>query len=143
MKAQLEPGLKLTKTLLPCLRSAFTRGAFVDAADNRGRAFLFERLENPAVFIEVIHTAPDKIRGNHVHQNCVETLNVVSGKLVFYQLCDCPEKHVLEQVMKSGDTVVTQKGVPHALQTLEETEIVVFFDKDPRKDRDRVQILAF
>jgi quercetin dioxygenase-like cupin family protein len=143
MTAQLEPGLILTDIQLSCVRATFTRNDFTDAEDDRGQAFLFERLNKPAIFIEVIHTLSGKIRGNHVHKNCDEALNVVSGKLALYLLCDCRDKHVFKRIMKKGDTVVTHKGVPHALQALEETEIVVLFDKDPREDRDRVQILTF
>lgn len=143
MTAQLEPNLLLTNIQLSCIQATFSKDAFVDAKDDRGRVFLFDQLNKPAIFIEAIHTLPNKIRGNHVHQNCDETLNVVSGKLALYLLCNCPRKHVFKRIMKNGDTVITPKGVPHALQALEKTEIVVLFDKDPRHDRKRVQILAF
>lgn len=143
MTVQLEPGLTLTKVQPPCVRATFIRNNFTDSEDDRGKAFLFERLNEPAVFIEVIHTLSGKIRGNHVHQNCDETLNVACGKLALYLLCNCADKHVFKRIMRRGDSVITHKGVLHALQALEETEIVVLFDKDPREDRDRVQILAF
>ncbi len=143
MIAELESGFTLVANQPPCINATFTRESFTNAEDDRGQAFLFERTQEPAVFVEVIHTLPEKIRGNHVHQNCDETLNVVSGKLALYLLCNCNDKHVLRRTMEKGDTVTTHKGTPHALQALEETEIVVLFDKDPRKDRDRVQIVNF
>jgi len=143
MTVQLESGLTPTDIQLSCVSATFTRNSFTDTEDDRGQAFLFERFNNPATFIEVIHTLPGKIRGNHVHQNCDETLNVVKGEMTLYLLCNCPKKHVFKQTMKSGDTVVTPKGLAHALQAIKETEIVVLFDQDPRADRDRVQILTF
>lgn len=141
MTAELESGLTLVDTKPVCIPAIFTKGTFTDAEDNRGQAFLFERFDNPATFVEVIHTLQDKIRGNHIHQHCDETLNVVSGKLAIYLLCDCPNRHVFKQIMHRGDTVVTPKGIAHALQAIEDAEIVVLFDEDPREDRERVQIL--
>ena len=143
MTVRLESDLIFTDVQLPCIQAKFIKDGFTNAEDDRGQAFLFERFNKPAIFIEVIHTLSDKIRGNHVHQNCDETLNVVSGKLVLYLLCSCTDKHVFKRIMEKSDTVFIPKGVPHALQALEETEIVVLFDKDPREDRDRVQILRF
>lgn len=143
MIAELEPGLISVDNQPACITAIFTRYEFTNAEDDRGRAFLFERSHNPAVFVEVIHTLAGKIRGNHVHRNCDETLNVVSGKMALYLLCNCEQKHVYKRIMQENDTVITPKGVPHALQALEDTEIVVLFDRDPSKDRDRVQILKF
>lgn len=143
MIPNLEQGLILADQQLPCISAVFTQNDFINAKDNRGQVFLFERFDKPAVFVEVIHTTAEEIRGNHVHQNCDETLNVVSGKLALYLLCNCDEKHVYKRIMQQNETVITPKGVPHALQALEDTEIVVLFDKDPRNDRERVQILEF
>jgi quercetin dioxygenase-like cupin family protein len=146
MTAQLEKGLILTKTPPSCIHAIFTtveQGAFTDAEDERGRAFLFERFQSPATFIEVIHTNKLKVRGNHVHQNCDETLYVLSGEIEIYLRCNAHKKHVYKRNMKRGEAVFTPKGIAHALYTLTETEFVVFFDKDPRNDRDRVPILRF
>lgn len=143
MTAELESGLISTDSQLVCIEATFTRNNFTNAKDDRGKAFLFKRSHTPAIFIEVIHTLAGKIRGNHVHQNCDETLNVVSGKMVLYLLCNCGQKHVYKRIMQENDTVITPKGVPHALQALEDTEIVVLFDHDPSNDRDRVKILKF
>jgi len=141
MIAELESDLIFTDSQPTCIEATFVRNDFTNGTDDRGQAFLFERLDKPAFFIEVIHTLSGKIRGNHVHQNCDETLNVVSGKVAVYLLCSCVQKHVYKRIMQENDSVITPKGVPHALQALEDTEIVVLFDKDPRRDRDRVQIL--
>lgn len=140
---ELEHSLLFTDNQPTCIKATFRQNNFTNAFDDRGQAFMFERLDKPAIFIEVIHTLAGKIRGNHVHQNCDETLNVVSGKLALYLLCSCPQRHVFKRIMQENDTVITSKGVPHALQALEDTQIVVLFDKDPREDRERVQILKF
>jgi mannose-6-phosphate isomerase-like protein (cupin superfamily) len=145
MSVQLEPGLILTETQPPCIKATFTdakKGAFVNAEDERGQVFLFERLQSPAVFVEVIRTLPNKVRGNHVHYTCDETLHVVSGKIELYLLCEHQE-HVFKRTMRSGEVVTTPKGTPHALYSQQESECVVLFDKDPRNDRDRVPILVF
>ena len=143
MNTPLEPGLTLISTQPDCIKATFSSNTFASATDNRGTALLFERFNTPAVFIEAIRTLPGTVRGNHVHKNCNETLNVTSGELNFYLLCNCPQRHVYMKNMKAGDTVVTFKGVPHALQAIEKTDIIVFFEQDPRQDRERVQILTF
>lgn len=145
MNVQLEQGLTLTELQPDCVKAIFTdirQGAFVAAEDERGQAFLFERLQSPAVFVEVIHTSPNKIRGNHVHQNCDETLHVVSGEIELYLLCE-HKQHVFKRVMKKGEAAITPKGTPHALRSIQESECVVLFDKDPRNDRARVPVLVF
>jgi uncharacterized RmlC-like cupin family protein len=146
MPARLEETLKLVGVRPSCVEATFSsadKGSFVAAQSERGRASIFDRAQSPAVFIEVIHTLPNVVGGNHVHKNCNETLNVVSGLLELYLLCNCPKKHVFKKTMGNGETVYTPKGVPHALYTLEETETVVFFDNDASHDRDRVAILMF
>ena len=145
MDAKLEEGLELTASQPDCIKAVFTDSqekSFILAEDERGKVFLFERFQSPAVFIEVIHTGADKIRGNHVHETCDEVLHVVSGEIELYLLCE-HAKHVFKHVMRKGDAVVTPKGVPHALRSIEESECVVLFDKDPRNDRARVPILKF
>jgi quercetin dioxygenase-like cupin family protein len=143
MTAQLEPNFTLTDNQPACVQIEFIKNNFSDTEDDRGRALLFEQVNKPATFIEVINTLSGKIRGNHVHQECDEVINVVSGKLDLYLLCDCVDRHVFKHAIAKGDTAIIPKGTPHALQALEETDIVVSFEKDPRKDRDRVQILSF
>ena len=141
--ARLEPGYVLVDTVLPCINAQFIVSEFTQADDNRGSASFFERFNEPAVFVEVIHTLPNMVRGNHVHEYCDETMNIISGKIELFLLCNCPEKHVLKRVMRSGETVVSRAGVPHALYALKKTEIAVLFSQDPRSDRERVQILTF
>lgn len=143
MIAELESDLEPIHSQAVCIEATFTRSDFINVEDDRGQAFLFKRFQKPIVFIEVIHTMSGKIRGNHVHQNCDETLNVVSGKMALYLLCNCGQSHVYKRIMHENDAVIICKGVPHALQALEDSEIVVLFDQDPNKDRHRVKILKF
>ena len=143
MEAELEPGLTYTDVQLSCIAAIFSRDTFSDAEDDRGKASSFARIDMPVEFIEVIHTLPNKIRGNHVHHSTEETLSVLSGKLALYVLCDCPDQHVFVKTMSSGDTVLLPKGTPHTLHALQETDAIALFDKDPRSDRDRVHVLKF
>jgi quercetin dioxygenase-like cupin family protein len=145
MDSLLESGLSLTEPQPECVRASFSsarQGAFTIAEDESGQAFLFERHQLPAVFIEVIRTAAGKIRGNHVHQKCDETLHVLSGEIELYLLCEHKE-HVYKRLMSQGDVAIMSKGTPHALRSLQESECIVLFDKDPRGDRVRVPILKF
>lgn len=145
MSTILEEDLELVDLWPDCIKATFTdfrKGNFVISEDERGKAFLFERFKSPAVFIEVIRTAPNKIRGNHVHHQCNETLHVVNGAIELYLLCK-HGKHVFRQEMREGDVVITPKGTPHALRSIQESECVVLFNKDPRNDRTRIPILKF
>jgi mannose-6-phosphate isomerase-like protein (cupin superfamily) len=145
MNAQLESGLTLSNVQPDCIKASFVdnkEANLVVAQDSRGQAFLFERFHRPAVFVEFIRTLPDRVRGNHVHQDCDEMLYVVSGEIEIYWLCE-HGTHVFGQALKSGESVLTPKGTPHALRSVNESECIVLFDKDPRKDRTRAPILVF
>ena len=60
------------------------------ATDSRGRVHGLAFDAMPIRFVEVIHSEPAVIRGNHVHRHCVEILTVVSGDLTVYLSCSCP-----------------------------------------------------
>ena len=145
MPTRIEPGLELVEAQPPCIAVTFidaARQPFDIAADNRGQAFVFERLDSPAVFIEVIQTRAGNVRGNHVHQHCTETLQVIAGNVTLYLLCE-HQKHVFGRNMKQGDAVIIRKGTAHALYSTDDSSCVVFFDQDPRNDRARVPVLQF
>lgn len=146
MKAQIVSGLTPTKVQLDCIKAVYTmseNSSFQSAHDERGDAFVFDRTQEPAMFIEVIRTEQYKVRGNHVHQACTESFNVVDGALDFYLLCVCPERHVYHRTMHAGDSVHIEKSIAHAMYSLEKTEFVAIFDHDPRNDRERVTLLVF
>lgn len=112
MTAELEQGLTPIDSQPVCIAATFTRNNFINAKDDRGQAFLFKRSHKPATFIEVIHTQAGKIRGNYVHRNCDETLNVVSGKIALYLLCNCGQGHVYKRIMQENDKLSHTKVYP-------------------------------
>lgn len=145
MEIELESGLELVQDQPACIESVvFVSGQnnFTIAEDDRGKVFLFKRVERPAVFIEVIKTYEGKIRGNHVHENCTEILHVISGEIHLYLLCKHGE-HVFKQPLKRGEAIITPAGMPHALYSVQESECLVLFDKDPSNDRVRIPIIRF
>lgn len=145
MNIEFESGLELIDEQPACVRTtlfASEQNGFTVARDGRGSAFLFKRLEQPAVFVEVIQTRAGKVRGNHVHYSCAETLHVVSGGVFLYLLCE-HGKHVFKQFLKAGEAIVMPAGTPHALYCIQDSECVVLFDKDPSNDRTRIPIVRF
>lgn len=142
MTGRLVEGRRLTDTLPACIPAVFTSGAFTHVVEDRGRVSLFERFEEPAVFIESVLTKKGAVRGNHVHHKGSEALNVISGVIEYYLLCECGENHVYMKALKTGDTAVVPPGIAHALIALEDSEVVVLFSSDPRHDRDRVPIIT-
>jgi len=145
MDPLLEANMRIIEPQPGCIDAIFSKAQDVSvtaAKDERGTVFLLERFDLPAVFIELVKTAPGKIRGNHVHRNCNETLHVISGTIEFYLLCE-HKKHVYKRVMNAGDVVVIPKNSPHALRSIEHSECIVLFENDPRDDRERTPILKF
>jgi mannose-6-phosphate isomerase-like protein (cupin superfamily) len=148
LKPVIAPGLTLVVGQPPCVRATFHRAGenpffAVDATDDRGT---FQGLSFDSVrphLVEVIHSEPHVVRGNHVHMHCTEIITVLSGDMNIYLSCTCPGRHLLEERMTAGMTVTIAPGTPHALYTTTRNECVaVFGDGDPRDDRDRVVLLA-
>lgn len=143
----LSPNLILGARCAPCIHAAFSetddnRLIAIAARDARGEFFALECADLRALLIEVIHSRPHVVRGNHRHWRCTETLTVLSGALDIYLLCACPGKHLFCRRMESGASVHLPPGTAHAVYTLDETEIVsVFSDDDPRLDRERVELI--
>jgi mannose-6-phosphate isomerase-like protein (cupin superfamily) len=141
-------GHTLVSEHLPCVRAVFHPAGDnpllpVDASDERGTMYGLDLTEVRPQLVEVIHSRPHVIRGNHVHMHCTETLTVLSGELVVYLACSCPDKHLLAAAMPAGTTVVISPGTPHALFTTTQNESIAVFDGDPRSDRDRVMLLDY
>ena len=143
----LSAGLILSARCAPCIHAAFHDAhdnllLAVSASDARGEFFALECAAVRPLLIEVIHSRPHVVRGNHRHRRCTETLTVLGGALDMYLLCSCPGKHVFCKRMESGACVDLPPGTAHAVYTLTETEIVsVFVDDDPRLDRERVELI--
>lgn len=141
MTAKLSPEFQRVNKQPGCVQAVFgPKKSFVSAQDNRGQVFMFDRLTSPAVLIEHVRTQAGNIRGNHVHATCNETLYVMSGTIELYLLCT-HNKHIFGSVLQPGDSVVISKGTPHALFSVQDSECMVCFDKDPRRDRAAVPIL--
>lgn len=141
------PGLMLSARCPPCIHAAFHDAhdnalLAVSASDARGAFFALDCAAVQPLLIEVIHSRPHVVRGNHRHWRCTETLTVLSGALDIYLLCSCPGRHLFCRRMESGASVDLPPGTAHAVYTLAETEIVsVFADDDPRLDRERVELI--
>ena len=147
-KLTVTPDLKLINTPTACVKATFhTKGDNplfpVSATDERGAFYALDYADIRPHLVEIIHSRPHVVRGNHIHEHCTETLTVLSGGLDVYLLCNCPEKHLLKRHMEAGTTVEISPGIAHAVYTLEETEITaVFGDGDPREDRERVVLIT-
>lgn len=132
----------------PCLHAAFQEAVdntllAVSAVDIRGEFFALDSANIRPRFIEIIHSRPGVVRGNHLHRRCTETLTVLSGAIDLYLLCDCVGRHLFRRRMNAGVSVQLSPGVGHAVYTLSETEIVsIFADGDPRQDRERIAIIS-
>jgi dTDP-4-dehydrorhamnose 3,5-epimerase-like enzyme len=140
--------LKLVDTPTACLKAVFydpgKNPLFpISAADERGAFYALDYANIRPHLVEIIHSRPHVVRGNHIHEHCTETLTVLSGSLDMYLLCNCPEKHLSKTHMKAGTTVEISPGIAHAVYALEETEITaVFGDGDPREDRERIVLIT-
>ena len=143
----LAPNLILGTRCAPCIHAAFSEAddnplIAIAARDARGEFFALDCTAMQPLLVEVIHSRPHVVRGNHRHRCCSETLTVLSGALDMYLLCGCPGKHLFCKHMDSGASVHLPPGTAHAVHTLAETEIVsVFSDDDPRLDRERVELI--
>lgn len=147
-KLTIAPDLTLIDTPTRCIKAIFyDPGANplfpVSAKDERGVFYALDYANIRPHLVEIIHSRPHVVRGNHIHEHCTETLTVLSGSLDAYLLCNCPEKHLLKRRMGAGTTVEISPGIAHAVHTSEETEITaVFGDGDPREDRERVVLIT-
>jgi dTDP-4-dehydrorhamnose 3,5-epimerase-like enzyme len=145
---KLSPDLAPAHERPPCLQAAFREAGdnpllAVSAVDARGEFFALDTAASPPGFVEVIHSRPQVVRGNHLHRRCTETLTVVSGAIELYLLCGCPGRHVFKRRMDGGASVRIPPGTGHAIHTLTETEIIaVFVDADPREDRERIELIC-
>jgi len=118
------------------------------APDSRGTVHGLDFGSGRLYLVEVIHSEPGTIRGNHVHRRCTEIFTVLAGELSLYLPCAGPgaslAEGLLERRVTAGTTVVIPPGVPHTVYARTSSDsIAVFRDGDPRDDRDRVTLLEF
>lgn len=153
MTAVGEPVIADGRTLVSeqpaCMRAAFHRPGenpfvVVAATDDRGTLYGLDYASERPHLVEVIHSEPGAVRGNHVHRHCTETFTVLSGEVSMFLLCVCPGRHLLAERMVAGATVRIFPGTPHAIFARTNSECVAAFgDGDPRHDRDRVPLLEY
>ena len=94
------------------------RGAVIPVADD---SFGFRA-------VMIIDSIKGAIRANHLHQRDAHWMFIVSGKARYVEIInDGYEEHILEE----GDRIFTSPGVPHAMEFLEDTRMIVC-TKQPR-----------
>lgn len=139
--------LTLVTLPIPCIDATFYSSPHnplfpVSATDDRGVFYALDCDGLRPQFVEIVHSLPAVVRGNHRHARCTETLSVLSGELELYLLCACPERHLLKTHMDAGSSVQILPGIAHAIFTLDKTEIAaVFSNGDPRQDREIVDLI--
>jgi dTDP-4-dehydrorhamnose 3,5-epimerase-like enzyme len=113
------------------------------ATDDRGTFFGLEYTDTRPFLVEIIHSNPDALRGNHIHRHCTEIFTVLTGNLDMYLLCGCPKKHLYKKTMRDGSTVSIPPGIAHAVYVQTKNEsIAIFYDNDPRYDRERMELIS-
>jgi mannose-6-phosphate isomerase-like protein (cupin superfamily) len=145
---QPSPGLAPVPQCPACLPATFREAGdnpllVASASDDRGEFFALDTAASPPGFVEIIHSRPRAVRGNHLHRRCAETLTVLSGAIDLYLLCACPGRHLYRRRMERGASVLIPPGAGHAVHALLETELIaVFTGADPRQDRERIVLIG-
>lgn len=112
------------------------------SSNERGSFAAFEFRDLPPSLIEVIHLRPHQVHANHRHRHCTELLNLVSGELDIYLLCNCSGRHLFRKQMQPGDSVCLPPGTAHAFDAQSAlTVISIFIDGDPRMDCEPVELI--
>lgn len=141
------PNLMLSARCPPCVHAAFQQGddnplLSLCNGDSHGEYLAFDFKTVRPLLVDVTHSRPSVVYGNHRHRCCNEMMTVLSGALDIYLLCACPGRHVFRKRMEAGASVHLPSGTAHAVHTLAETEIIsVFTDGDPRLDRERIELI--
>lgn len=143
------PDLVVCERCPPCIHAAFqdadANSLLVRCnSDERGELAVFAFRDKKPCLIEVIHSRPNVIHGNHRHRRCSELLTVVSGEANMYLLCGCPARHLFQRRMKGSDSIYLPPGTAHAFHALSDLVVSsIFIDNDPRLDRERVDLIYF
>lgn len=143
------PDLTFCERCPPCIHAAFQD---IDDhpllaccnSDQRGDLAVFAFRGMTPRLIDVIHSRPHVIHGNHRHPQCSELLTVVSGVANMYLLCGCPARHLFRRRMEGSDSIYLPPGTAHAFHALSDLVVTsIFFGNDPRLDRERVNLIRF
>ncbi|HNR86836.1 MAG TPA: cupin domain-containing protein [Spirochaetota bacterium] len=100
----------------------------VSFADNRGT--IIDMIENETIHaVTLITFTPGAVRANHYHRETIQWNYVLSGRIRL--VSQFPGEAPEETVMGPGDFVATMPNESHALQGLEESQLLVL-TKGPR-----------
>lgn len=89
--------------------------------DHRG--VIQDLLLEPIDSVTQIFTKEGAVRGNHVHENTIQWVYVVSGNMLVVWK---PKGSIKERNIRTGDLICEEAGVPHAWRAVEDTMVLVF-----------------
>ena len=93
-----------------------------DFEDERG--FITDILcQEPIDYVTIITSKKGALRGNHVHEETVQYVYVMEGKLK--ALSQMPDEPVCTTVLEAGDLIVNVPNEGHAFEALEDTTFLV------------------
>jgi quercetin dioxygenase-like cupin family protein len=100
----------------------------VSFSDERGK--IIDLIESDSInAITIVTFKKGAVRGNHYHKQTIQWNYLMSGKIRL--VTQVPGEAVTETIMEPGDFTVTRENDRHALQALEDSEVMVF-TKGPR-----------
>lgn len=80
-------------------------------------------------FVMLLESKKGTVRANHWHKTDAHVMHIISGEAKYYEENKDGELDI--QLMGPGDSVFTGPGIPHAIEFLEDTLMVVC-TKNPR-----------
>ena len=100
----------------------------VSFKDDRGE--ITDLIQNEEInAVTLITFTKGSVRANHIHKQTTQWNYVMSGKIRIVTQKEGESKE--EQIMNSGDFIVTHPNEGHALQALEDSEVLIL-TKGPR-----------
>lgn len=100
--------------------------------DDRG--MIIDLIEDEAInAVTIITFKKGAVRANHFHQATIQWNYIIVGKIKF--ATQFPGADVVETILEKGDMAVATPGERHALQALEDSEVMIF-TKGPRGGKD-------
>lgn len=100
----------------------------VSFQDKRGK--IIDLIENESInAVTLITFTKGAVRANHFHKQTIQWNYVLSGKIKL--VSQLPGKGAIESIMQPGDFIATMQDEKHALQALENSNLLVL-TKGPR-----------
>lgn len=92
-------------------------------ADTRGE--IIDLIERETInAITLVRFTKGAVRGNHVHEHTAQWNYLISGRIRL--VSQAPGEGVVETIIGPGEFVVSDPHDAHALEALEESELMVF-----------------